>query len=284
VRRLFKNKPFIIMLAAIVLLGALALATSGDRAVSWAESAVGSVVQPVQTFASKASYAIRTFFQRIFKTTDADIENERMQRELVQMQSIREENEKLRKQNERLSEMLNYITNFQNNTFVTADVIGGGQGMWFDVFTINAGRNRGIAKGMAVISSKGLVGKITDVGAAWSKVTAIIDPSMSVYAMVDRTRDAGMVQGTLSVDSQNMLELYFLPMGSDLVPGDLIMSNSIAGFEDIFPKGILIGTVKEVFRRGDDSKSCNATILPATDFNHLEEVMVITGLKDMGED
>ena len=259
------------------------MVTSGERTVSWVESAVGSVVQPVQTFASKASYEIRYFFQRLFKTTDADKENERMQQEIARYEGINEAYEALLKKYERLSEMLNYTSNFANNTFITADVIGGSQGMWFDVFTINAGRNKGVTKGMAVVNAKGLVGKITDVGATWSKVTAIIDPSMSVYAMVDRTRDAGMVQGTLSADSQNMLELYFLPIGSDLVPGDIIMTNSIAGFEDIFPKGIMIGTVTEVLRRGDDGKSRNAIILSAVDFNHIEEVMVITGMKDAGE-
>jgi len=271
------------MLIAVVLLGTLALITAGDRTVSWVESAAGSVVQPVQTFASKASYEIRSFFQRIFKTTDADKEVERLLQEHAQYESIKAEIEQLRKDNERYRELLNFTSNFSNNTYVTASVIGGSQGMWFDVFTISAGRNNGIMKGMAVVSSKGLVGKITDVGATWSKVTAIIDPSMSVYAMVDRTRDAGMVKGTLSADSQNMLELYFLPMGSDLVPGDLVMTNSTAGFEDIFPKGILIGTVVEVSRRGDDGKSRNAIIIPAADFNHLEEVIVITGIKEQGE-
>ena len=57
-RGLFKNKPFVIMLIAIVLLGILAFATSGERSVSWLESTLGAVVQPVQTFASKASDSI----------------------------------------------------------------------------------------------------------------------------------------------------------------------------------------------------------------------------------
>lgn len=66
-RGLFKNKPFVIMLIAIVLLGILAFATSGERSVSWLESTVGAVVQPVQTFASKASDSIIGFFSASLK-------------------------------------------------------------------------------------------------------------------------------------------------------------------------------------------------------------------------
>ena len=67
-RGLFKNKPLIIMLVAVLLLGVLAFITSADRSVSWVESTLGSVFQPVQTFAAKASNSIIGFFQRIFKT------------------------------------------------------------------------------------------------------------------------------------------------------------------------------------------------------------------------
>ena len=49
-RGLFKNKPLIIMLVAVLLLGVLAFITSADRSVSWVESTLGSVFQPVQTF------------------------------------------------------------------------------------------------------------------------------------------------------------------------------------------------------------------------------------------
>ena len=78
-RGLFKNKPLIIMLVAVLLLGVLAFITSADRSVSWVESTLGSVFQPVQTFAAKASNSIIGFFFRIFKTSDADKELEVLQ-------------------------------------------------------------------------------------------------------------------------------------------------------------------------------------------------------------
>lgn len=232
-------------------------------------------MQPVQTFASKASDSIIGFFQRIFKTTDADKALEQLSARLAQLEGVAEENEKLRAENERLKELLNYSGVSSDYTFVTAAVIGNSQGIWFDVFTINAGRNKGIQKDMAVVNADGLVGRITEVGATWSKVTSIIDSSTEVSVMVDRTRDIGLTRGTLTAGDDNMLELYFLASGYDLVPGDVIITN---GMGSVYPRGITVGTVTEVARRTEGSSADrNAVLQPSVDFGHLEEVMVITG-------
>ena len=274
-RGLFQNKPLVIMLIAIVLLGILAFATAGERSVSWLESTVGMVVQPVQTFASKASNSIINFVQRVFKTTDADRELEALAARLAQLENVQEENAKLQEENERLRALLNYTQTAPEYTYVTASVIGNSQGVWFDVFTINAGRNKGIKTDMAVVNADGLIGRITDVGATWSKVTSIIDPSTQVSVMVGRTRDIGLTRGTLNMSGVDMLELYFLATGYDLVPGDVILTN---GMGSVYPRDITVGTVTEVSRSTEGSSSDrNAVIQPNVDFGHIEEVMVITG-------
>ena len=273
-RGLFQNKPFVIMLIAIVLLGILAFATAGERSVSWLESTVGTVVQPVQTFASKASNEIIGFVQRIFKTTDADKELEQLSVRLAQLETVEEENERLRAENERLKALLNYSEISADYSLVTASVIGNSQGIWFDVFTINAGRNKGIETDMPVVNADGLIGRVTEVGATWSKVTAIIDSGTEVSVMVERTRDIGLSRGTLDAGEAHMLELYFLASGYDLVPGDVITTN---GMGRVYPRGITVGTVTEVSRTSYSSTSRNAVIQPSVDFSHLEEVMVITG-------
>ena len=57
------------------------------------------------------------------------------------------------------------------------------------------------------MNADGLVGKVTEVGATWSKVTSIIDSSTEVSVMVERTRDIGLTRGTLTAGSDEMLEL-----------------------------------------------------------------------------
>ena len=272
-RGLFKNKPLLILLVAALLLGVLALATSGNRTATWVENAVGTVTTPVQSFASQASAAITGFFQRIFKTTDADQENAQLKVKLAQYEQIEQRLAEEQQENERLRALLNYAEEQEFSSYVTARVIGRDQGVWFSVFTINAGRKQGIEEDQPVISSSGLVGRVTEVGATWSKVTAIIDTTSAVSVMVERTRDNGMVRGLLSGDGSELLELYYLPAGSDLVPGDIIVTNGVGG---IFPKGVVLGTVIEVSRQGTDSEAGNAILQPAVDFQHIEEVMVLT--------
>ena len=271
-RGILKNKPLIIMLIAILLLGILAFVTSADRSVSWIESTLGSVIQPVQSFAAKASNGIISFVQKVFKTSDADKELEQLQVRMAQLEQAADENAKLKAENERLKKLLNYVETLENYEYVTAVVTGNSQGVWFETFTINAGRNKGIEKDMPVVCAEGLVGRVIEVGANWSKATAIIDPSSEVSVMVERTRDIGVVRGSFSATSDNQLEIYFLPSGFDLVPGDKIVTS---GMSSIFPKTITVGTVSEVTRRSAEGSQSNAIIEPAVDFGHLEEVLVL---------
>lgn len=269
------------MLAAILVLLILIFATSGDRSVTWFESAVGSVAQPVQTFASNVSNGIVGFFERVFNSTDADKENAQLKLRIAQLEQAEYELEELRLENERLKELLNYAQSNENYEYVTAAVIAKAQGVWFDSFTINAGRTHGIEKDMPVITSAGLVGRVTDVGANWAKVSSIIDSRSTVSVMVERTRDGAMIQGVRESGSSATLELYYLPSGSDLVPGDIIVTNGLGG---VFPKGLAVGTVTEVTRTSDNnSNERNALVQSAVDFNHIEEVMVIVAVEEAAE-
>ena len=92
-KKLLENKPALIAIIAVVLLCVLALATSGERTLTWIESTAGSIFQPIQTFSYKASEAVVDFFENLFNTTDADIENQQLKTQLAQLQQILSEYE-----------------------------------------------------------------------------------------------------------------------------------------------------------------------------------------------
>lgn len=280
-RRLLQNKPLMIAIISVILLLILAVSTSGDRTLTWVESAVGSVAKPVQSFASAVSNSIINFFKDLFNTTDTDKENEQLKVKLAQLQQQAAELDSLKLENERLRELLNYSDITENYEYVTARVIGYSQGIWFDSFTLSVGRSKGVELNMPVVNSYGLVGRVTDVGSNWCKVTAIIDARMSVSVMVERTRDNGMIRGTLNDNTiSDVMQLYYLPSNADLVPGDKIVTNGMGG---IFPKGITIGTVTEVVKQTDDSDSYNALVDPSVDFKHIEEVMIALNVSETEE-
>lgn len=269
----FRSKGFLIILIIVAVLSIFIAATYRDRAkVSFIEDTVNSVVKPVQSFSVKASNSIIHFFERVFSSTDLDKENEQLRVKLAQYEIIESELETLREENSRLKDLLNYTDITDNYSYITSTVIGKSQGIWFSEFTVNAGRKDGVEENMAVVNSQGLVGRVNSVSANTCKVTAIIDSTSDISAMVERTRDYGFARGILNTDEKETLELYYLPSGYDLVPGDTIVTSGIGG---TFPKGITIGTVTEVSRSSDDAEERNAIIEPAVDFLRLEEVMIV---------
>lgn len=274
-RDLFKNKLFIFLVIALVILGGLAAFTAGNRAaVTWVEDAINTVAQPIQRFSVRASNSIIDFFERVFKTSDADRENEQLKVRIAQYEIMENELNNLRQENQRLKELLDYADTVEEYERVTAPVIGRSQGIWFNQFTVGAGRNQGVEEDMAVINGAGLVGRVTSVSANTCKVTAIIDSTSDVSVIVERTQDYGFVRGLLEAGGgDDTMELYFLPMGNDLVPGDVLVTS---GADGVFPRGLSVGSVLEVSRSSEDAEDRDALVSPTVDFLRLEEVVILT--------
>ena len=274
-RDLFKNKLFIFLVIALVILGGLAAFTAGNRAaVTWVEDAINTVAQPIQRFSVRASNSIIDFFERVFKTSDADRENEQLKVRIAQYEIMENELNNLRQEIQRLKEPLDYADTVEEYERVTAPVIGRSQGIWFNQFTVGAGRNQGVEEDMAVINGAGLVGRVTSVSANTCKVTAIIDSTSDVSVIVERTRDYGFVRGLLEAGGgDDTMELYFLPMGNDLVPGDVLVTS---GADGVFPRGLSVGSVLEVSRSSEDAEDRDALVSPTVDFLRLEEVVILT--------
>ena len=269
-----KSRPLVVTLVAVALLAVLIIVSAGSKSAHWFESAVGAVFTPIQGFAARASSSIAGFFGNLFNSTDTDAENARLKSELAHYNQTLTDLEEQKQENERLRALLNYAGSIGSFESVTARVTAKSTGVWFRSFTIGAGRNKGIDVDMPVICAGGLVGIVSEVGASWSKVTAIIDSDMSIPIMVERTRDGCMLRGVLDTASAvQKMELYYLPSDrTDLIPGDVVLTSGIGG---VYPKGIRVGTVSEVMT--SSGSGVNAIVTPAVDFLHLEEVMVITG-------
>ncbi len=102
---------------------------------------------------------------------------------------------------------------------------------------------------------------------------SIIDYDSGVSAIVELTRDNGVVQGTtLTNASEPLLEMAFLPFDADILPGYRVITSGLGG---VYPKGLIIGDTVEITRTADNSDE-TAYVRPAVDFLYLEEVMIIT--------
>ncbi|MDD5018453.1 MAG: rod shape-determining protein MreC [Eubacteriales bacterium] len=271
---IWRNRPLVVTIIVVIILVVLLIVTAGDNNMSGAESVVGSILSPVQNALYSATDAIADFFSRIFSGADIEAENAALQERVAELEAQLMDYDEMKLESERLKEFLNFNTETEGLEYVTAKVIGKGTGHWFNMFIINVGLKDGIAVDMPIVNGDGLIGRVVATGYNYSRVLTIVDSSSGVSAIVERTRDNGILNGTVSTGDEEdaLLTMSYLPLDADLVPGDTVITSGLAG---VFPKGIAIGEVIEV-SKSDDGMKNEAVISPYVDFYHLEEVMVIT--------
>ena len=150
---------------------------------------------------------------------------------------------------------------------VAARVIARSPDRWSSSSIIDKGKHNGISRGMVVITTKGLVGRVLESSDNGSKILLINDPSLGVSSIVQRSRQEGRVCGTLGSN----LIMRYLPEDADIVENDLIITSELS---QIYPKGLLVGRVLSI---GKELSGLNryAIIKPAADCSNIEEVLVI---------
>jgi rod shape-determining protein MreC len=206
-----------------------------------------------------------------------------------QLNQLQEENRRLRAENDRLTidnvrmsevlaenqllrEQLGFKRDNPSLLISSADIIGRvtsrDPSTFLSSLTIDRGVKDGVAVEMPVVTARGLVGRITEVGNSWARVLLLIDPSSSVNALVQRSRGTGIVQG----QDDGSLIMRYIAQSDDVQPGDIILTSGLGGN---FPKGLVIGQVTAVEQR-DVAMFKEARVRPTVDFSRLEIVMVIT--------
>jgi len=194
------------------------------------------------------------------------VQNERLQNESAYLrQKINSLNE-IYLENLRFKKLLSYK---QESPFkvISAKVITRSPDNWSSVVIIDKGSSSGIIRGQAVINNLGLIGRVMETTAFASKVMLISDPNLSVSAIVQRSRQEGLITGTLGTQ----LIMKYLPEEADIKVQDKIITS---GMNQNYPKGILIGSVVEVAHEFS-SLGRYAIVRPAVNLSFVEEVFVI---------
>jgi rod shape-determining protein MreC len=165
----------------------------------------------------------------------------------------------------RLQTLLAFKEQFISRT-VAAQVIGSSGSDHSRIIYIDKGENAGIQRDMAVMTADGIVGKVLLVYPSVAQVLLINDESSGVGAMLEKTRLQGVLRGT--ANGEVMLERV---MSDEQVPvGETVLTS---GGDQIFPKGLPIGTVTKVGSGKD--LFLNIKIKTAADLSQLEEVLVL---------
>ena len=183
--------------------------------------------------------------------------------------------QELEGENERMRELLRFRQLNPGYDFrggqVIARVISEGPSNYLRTITIDLGSQQGIARGMPVVTERGLVGRIDKVGPDSATVLLITDATSAVDAQIQRNRVVGVVQGVAG----GRPVMDYITQDAELSVGDLIITSGLGGG---FPKGLVIGQVESVLHR-DYEMYQQATVRPTVNFDRLEIVLVITNFK-----
>jgi rod shape-determining protein MreC len=176
------------------------------------------------------------------------------------------------RENIRLHELLSLKQHIAPRT-LGAHVIGRDTSNWWRSIQIDRGSNNGLRENMAVLSSAGLVGKITTVTTGNARVLLLIDPNCKVSAVLQDTRTTGIVAGANDAFMRDPhCVMTYVNRDAKLHQNETVISSGLGG---VFPKGILIGTVTSAQLNPQTGMYQDIEIKPSVDFHRIEEVIII---------
>jgi len=194
-------------------------------------------------------------------------ENKRLKEAI---ERLRFENQLLKEafyENKRLRALVGFPLRFKNLSFVVARIIGRDPSCWFSTVLIDKGLNQGVSVGSGVITLGGVVGRVIEVGAFFSKVLLITDPNSYIEGLIQPSRTRAMVRG----NGKGGCVLEYVPMQEDIKEGELVVTSGTNGF---FPKGINIGKVIKTIKK-ERGLFQWIEVMPSVNFSKIEEVLVI---------
>ncbi len=241
---------------------------------SWAGRLVLELVGPVQRLVTAAGDSASRLWQRYFYLVHAAGDNQRLKAQVARMRQELTDLEELKLANQRLRRLLG-LKDKLSYPVVACEVVAVDPSSHFRNAIIDKGRKEGVLPLMPVVQAQGVVGRVVWSSPHYAKVLLLTDPNAAVDVLVQRSRARGVVEGA----GPRRLRLKYVLRNYDLTVGDRLITSGAAG---VFPKGILVGTVRSVRKEAKEVFQ-DVEVEPAVDFARLEEVLVILHRRDFPE-
>lgn len=166
--------------------------------------------------------------------------------------ALRAENVKLRDENERLrrwqdvalaldaeNQTLHQNLNWKPEpapSFITARVVADAGGVYARAVLLSVGPGHGIAKGEIALDERGLVGRVTEVGARTVRVLLLTDLNSRIPVILEHSRARAILVGTNGARPR----LLYWPEGTQPAEGERVVTGAEA---NAFPANLPVGTV-----------------------------------------
>jgi rod shape-determining protein MreC len=247
----------------------LTLDFRGSSAIQSMRDVAGNVFSPVRDTASSAFSPFSNAWNGLWHYGSVNKENEQLRARIAQLEGQQDANADAAQQLKDLSQVQG-ITQFTDLPSVTTRVTAGPATNFEHTIEIDKGSDQGIKKGMPVVASAGLVGRVTDVFPSRSVIKLVSDPDVVVGVRLASSGETALAHGQgdgkpLVVDEGVAKELV-------VPPNEIVVTSG----EDraIFPGGIPMGTVeKSELSAGQLDQVL--TVTPAVDLSRLSFLKVL---------
>ena len=269
------------ILIAVVVLCVLVMGISffTDKLSAPFRNAVSSVVMPIQKGMNYIGLWTNDKYSQLQEVKRLLEENDELR---STVDSLTEENNRLKQDTyelERLRQLYELDAQYEEYPKVGARIIGTSSDNWYSTFTINKGSEDGLKVEMNVVASGGLVGIISSVDSHSGTVKTIIEDGSFVSGQLIDTGDKCTVEGDIKLMDSGLISIKYFNSSVNVRNGDKIVTSNIS---DKYLSGILIGYTKDV-SLDVNNLTQSGYLIPAVDFEHLQEVLIITELKDSGK-
>ncbi len=233
----------------------------------WANAVVSPPERLFHAIASDTSFLWTNYFDlRHVREQNQDLQKT-LDRLRIEQAALLED----ARQGQRLQAMLGFQEKYIYQT-LPAQIIGTSGNDQSRVFYIDKGENAHLQRDMAVITADGIVGKVREVYPRSAQILLINDQTSGAGVILETTRIRGILRGN-AVGQPQIVDLTY---DSRIQPGEHVLT---AGGDEIFPRGLPVGTVEKVIKDPDQDGFIKVIVKPAAHLDRLDEVLVVTSVQ-----
>lgn len=229
---------FTVVTFVVLAFGMMLLGKADTRFMERLRVSVIDLLSPIVDAVSEPAQSVGAFMDSLTELAVLRDENARLREENTRLLEWERAARTLQAQNQALRALTNFV-DVPAARQLSTRVVSDSSGVYVRSMLLSSGVLDGVAKGQAVMTGAGLVGRVIEVGQRAARVLLITDLNSRIPVRLERTR----VRAILLGDNTDFPLLQYLPSTDVVAPGDRVVTSGDAG---VFPPGLAVGEIVAV--------------------------------------
>ena len=175
-----------------------------------------------------------------------------------------------------MKDLLNLNSTLVENSYLNASVINRNLDFFSNTLTIDKGENNGVEIGLAVVTGKGLIGRVINTSYFNSTVKLLTSDDINNKISVKIKNGDNYIYGILSGYKDGYLIIEGIDTNKEIIKDSIVTTTGLGG---IFPSGIYVGKVSSITK---DNFDLSTTVLVKSDVD-FDDINFVTILKRIEE-